>query len=217
MGQIAWRVWFLLSAMQNRRQGLINKEAEHRIQQALKKGERQIEGQQAGQQAVHAGIDSLVHPDDGLQRQVVHDHIGRVNDEIVVRHADDGHNQRAQPCADESTSAGLAALVDKARHADEQRTHDEVEQLTDSGRAGAGQLDQVLDQADRDAGQRAVGIGRQQGGQFGYIQLDEGRHDGNGKFQVHQYGGDSTQHGGTSEFADIGCRVLHEIYLPKIV
>ena len=207
----------LLSAVQDRRQRLVDQEAERRVQQPLKEGKRQVKGQQTGQKSVHAGVDGLIHADDGLQRQVVQHHIGRVNHKIVVRHTDKRHDQRTGACADECAAAGLAALVDETGHTDKERAHNKVEQLTHGSGAGAGKLDQVFDQADGNAGHRAVGIRRQQGGQLRDIQLDKGRHDGNGKFQIHQHGSYRAEHGGPGEFADIGDRVLHSEIPPDII
>ena len=93
--------------MQHAGQRLVNQEAERRVQQTFKLGKREVEGDQAGQQAVHAGVDGLVHTDDGLERQMIQNHIGRVDDEVVVRHGHNGHDQCAQPCADECAAAGL--------------------------------------------------------------------------------------------------------------
>ena len=135
----------LLSAVQDRRQRLVDQEAERRVQQPLKEGKRQVKGQQAGQKSVHAGVDGLIHPYDGLQRQVVQHHIGRVNHKIVVRHTDKRHDQRTGASADECAAAGLAALVDEAGHTDKERAHDKVEQLTHGSGAGAGQLDKIFD------------------------------------------------------------------------
>ena len=196
--------------MQHAGQRLVNQEAERRVQQTFKQGKREVEGDQAGQQAVHAGVDGLVHTDDGLERQMIQNHIGRVDDEVVVRHGHNGHDQCAQPCADECAAAGLATLVHKAGDAHKQRPHDEIEQFTHRSSAGAGQLDEVFDQAHGDAGHRPVGVGGQQRGQLGHVQLDEGRHDGDRKLHVHKYGGDSAEHGGAGELADVGSLVLHE-------
>ena len=55
-----------LSAVHQRREGLVDEEAEDCVNQALAEGEGQIEDDQALQQAVGRGQDGLVHPDDGL-------------------------------------------------------------------------------------------------------------------------------------------------------
>ena len=199
----------LFAAVQDGRKRLIDQEAEHRIQCTFHEGKGQVKHQQAGKQAIDIGVDGLVHADDGIQRQMIHDHISRVNDEVVVRHRDDRHNQRAQQCADDGALAGLVALVDKARHTDEERAHHEVEQLAYRGGAGAGQLDEVFDEADEDARDRPIGEAGDQRGQLRHIQLDESGHDGDGKFQVHEHGGHSAKHGGTRKNADFAGRVLH--------
>ena len=62
---------FSLSPVQHAGQRLVNQEAERRVQQTFKQGKREVEGDQAGQQAVHAGVDGLVHTDDGLERQMI--------------------------------------------------------------------------------------------------------------------------------------------------
>ena len=96
-----------------------------------------------------------------------------------------------------------------ARHTDEECAHHEVEQLAYRGGAGAGQLDEVFDEADKNARDRPIGEAGDQRGQLRHIQLDESGHDGDGKFQVHEHGGHSAKHGGTRKNADFAGRVLH--------
>ncbi len=65
----------MISAVQQRRQGLINEEAQSRVQQTLGQGEGDIEHQQAVKQSIlrghmgHTAQNRLVHPHNGVQRE----------------------------------------------------------------------------------------------------------------------------------------------------
>ena len=77
--------------MQDGRQGLIDNHAEHGVQQTLDQREGQVEDDEALHEAVGRGQDGLIHAEDGLQRHMVELHIGRVGDEVVGGHTEDGH------------------------------------------------------------------------------------------------------------------------------
>ena len=84
--------------MQNGRKRLVNCKADYGVQHPFEESERQVEHQQAVQKAIDIRVNGLVHADDSIQRQMIHDHIGRIDDEVVVRHGHNGHGQCAQPC-----------------------------------------------------------------------------------------------------------------------
>ena len=128
---------------------------------------------------------------------MIHDHIGRIDDEVVVRNADDCHNQSAEHCAQDSAAAGFLKTVYHTGHADKQSAHHKIKQLPHRSGAGAGQFDQVFDQAHHNTGNRAVSKAGNQSWQFRNIQLDKGGHDGNGKLHIHQYCGNGSKHGGS--------------------
>ena len=72
--------------VQQGREGLVDQEAEDHIQHSLEEGEGHIEDGQALDEAVRGGENSLIHTDDGVQRQTVAHHIGGIHHKVVQRH-----------------------------------------------------------------------------------------------------------------------------------
>ena len=177
----------VLAAVQDGRQRLVDQHAEHGIQQALDQREGHVEDDQALDQAVSRRQDGLIHAEDGFQRHVIELHIGRIGDEVVGGHTEDGHGGGTGNRADDSGLAALVVLVDEACHGGEHRAQHEVAQLADTG--GGSTLDddveQVLHEADDNAVHRAEGKCTQQGGQVGEVHLDEGRDEHrDGKLEI---------------------------------
>ena len=103
------------AAMQDGRQRLIDQHTEHSVQQALDQRERQVEEDEALDEAVCRGQDRLIHAQDGFQRHVVELHIGRVNDEVVGGHAQHTHGHGACHGTDDGRLAALVVLVKISR------------------------------------------------------------------------------------------------------
>ena len=57
--------------MQDGRQGLIDQQAQHGVQQTLDQREGHIKDHKALDQAVGRGQDSLIHPQNGFQRHIL--------------------------------------------------------------------------------------------------------------------------------------------------
>ena len=139
--------------------------------------------------------DLLVHADDGLQRQVIHHHIGGVDQEIVQGQTDDRHTDSAGNGTPQGTAAALAALIDDTGNDHEHRAQQEIGQFAHAGAAAERQMQDVLYQLDGGTVNRAQREGAQQGRQVGDIQLDKGRDQrGNGKFNELQHEGYCRQH-----------------------
>ena len=188
--------------MQDGRQGLIDQQAQHGVQQALDQREGHIKDHKALDQAVGRGQDSLIHPQNGFQRHMVELHIGRVGDEVVGGHAEHRHSGCTGDSAQNGGLAALVALVDKARHSGEYRAQHKVAQLAHAGSGGAldDDVQQVLHKADDHAVHRAQCKGTQQGGQVGEVHLDKGRDEHRQrKLDEHQDKGDRAEHGGNGQ------------------
>ncbi len=103
------------AAMQDGRQRLIDDHTEHGIQQALDQRERQVEEDEALDEAVCRGQDRLIHAQDGFQRHVVELHIGRVGDEVVGGNAQHTHGHGTCHGTDDGRLAALVVLVKISR------------------------------------------------------------------------------------------------------
>ena len=201
--------------MQDGRERLIDQHADQGIQQALDQSEGHIEDDQALDQAVGRGQDSLIHAQDGLQRHVVELDVGRVGDEVVGRHTEQGHGHGTGHCADDGVLAALVVLVEVAGQCGEHRTQHEVAQLTHQRGRGAldDHMEQVLHKADDHTVHRAKGKGTQQSGQVGEVHLDEGRDEHrDGELDEHQDERHCAEHGGNGQVA--GRVFLHGNILP---
>ena len=118
--------------MQQGGEGLVDEEAQAYVDHALAEGEGHVEDEKALPEAVRRWEDGLVHAYDGIQRHLIEHHIGGVDDEVVQRQGDDGHQCRAQQGAHKGAFPGFVlveALVDEARGEGEHGAGDEVEEL----------------------------------------------------------------------------------------
>ena len=195
-----------LPAMQNGRERLIDQHADQGIQQALDQSEGHIEDDQALDQAVGRGQDGLIHAEDGFQRHVVELDVGRVGDEVVGRHTEQGHGHGTGHGTDDGVLAALVVLVEVTGQCGEHRTQHEVAQLTHQCGRGAldDHMEQVLHKADDHTVHRAKGKGTQQSGQVGEVHLDEGRDEHREReLDEHQDKGHRAEHGGNGQVA--GC------------
>lgn len=178
---------------------LVDQKAQRHVEQALEKCEGHIEHEQTFEQTVDRGTDGLIHPDDGLERQVIAHDVGGVDHEVVQRNGEHRHEQRADDRAEQRAPAGLVAPVDKAGGEGEHRPHEEVEQLADVGGRGAVQHgeEQVLQKGHHHAVDGAERKRGEQLGKVGDVELDEGGDErGDGKFDEHEHKGDGREHGG---------------------
>ena len=112
--------------MQDGRERLIDQHADQGIQQALDQSEGHIEDDQALDQAVGRGQDGLIHTQDGFQRHVVELDVGRVGDEVVGRHTEQGHGHSTGHGTDDGVLAALVVLVEVTGQCGEHRTQHEV-------------------------------------------------------------------------------------------
>ena len=184
--------------MQDGRERLIDQHAEQGIQQALDQSEGHIEDDQALDKAVGRGQNGLIHAQDGFQRHVVELDVGRIGDEVVGRHTEQGHGH----CADDGVLAALVVLVEVTGQSREHRTQHEVAQLTHQRGRGAldDHMEQVLHKADDHTVHRAKGKGTQQSGQVGEVHLDEGRDEHREReLDEHQDKGHRAEHGGDGQ------------------
>ena len=122
--------------VQQGREGLVDQEAKNHVQHSLEEGEGHIEDGQALDEAVGGGENSLIHADDGVQRQTVAYHIGGIHQEVVEGHRQDCHQRGADNSADQSALAGLVPGIDVTGGEGEHTAHHEVEQLAHRGGAG---------------------------------------------------------------------------------
>ena len=185
--------------MQQGGERLVDQKAQRHVEQALEKCEGHIEHEQTFEQTVDRGTDGLIHPDDGLERQVIAHDVGGVDHEVVQRNGEHRHEQRANDRAEQRAPAGLVAPVDKAGGEGEHRPHEEVEQLADVGGRGAVQHgeEQVLQKGHHHAVDGAERKRGEQLGKVGDVELDEGGDErGDGKFDEHEHKGDGREHGG---------------------
>ena len=204
-----------LPAMQDRRERLIDQHADQGIQQALDQSEGHIEDDQALDKAVCRGQDRLIHAQDGFQRHVVELDVGRVGDEVVGRHTEQGHGHGTGHGTDDGVLAALVVLVEVTGQCGEHRPQHEVAPLPHT--RGGGALDddvqQVLHKADDHAVHRAKCECAQQSGQVGEVHLDEGRDEHREReLDEHQDKGHRTEHGGNGQV--VGRVFFHGNFLP---
>ena len=193
---------FLPAAVEDRGQGLVDEEAQHRVQEALEDGEGHIEGHQAVQKAVSGGPDGLIHGDDGVNGHELG--VNGIGNEVVHGDGQQPHDHRAHSSAQHGAPAGLAVFIDEPGGQHEARAQKEVGKLPHPAGGGHHQaLDDVLRQAHHDAGEGSHTERGQQGRQLRDIQLDELRHEGHAELQQHQHGGDGGQHGGDGDAPDL--------------
>ena len=188
--------------VQQGREGLVDQEAEDHVQHSLEEGEGHIEDGQALDEAVRGGENSLIHTDDGVQRQTVAHHIGGIHQEVVEGYRQDRHQRGADNSADQSALAGLIPGIDVTGGEGKDTAHHEVKQLTHIGGGGAVEHgeQQVLQEGDHDAVDRAEREGGQQLRQIGHVQLYEGGDQSrDGEFNEHQQEGHAGEHCGNSQ------------------
>ena len=187
--------------MDQRGQRLIDQQADHYGKHLLYKGKGHIKDQQAAEQisVLDRRTDGLIHRDDCLPG-----HKGRVegiNNEIVGQHTEKGGQDSACQSSDNCALFALIALVDESGRRHEEGAQEEIGKLPDPACRSANKVEEVLDQRDRDAVQRSHGEGTDQGWKIRQIHLDKGRHEGNGKIELHQHDGHRRKHGGDGEIA----------------
>ena len=204
------------AAMKNRRQGLVNQEAENGIQQAFHKRKGHVEHDQAEHQVVGLRVQFLVSAQDQIHAA---EHLGiyRVGDVVVDRHADQCHDDRTDQCADGRHFAALVMLIDQARNGSEECPQQKVTHFPDTaGGAMENGCQNVLDQAHSHTVHRAQAEGSQQSRQFGDVHLDKERDEhGQAEIHHHQHKANRRKHGGHSKFTDMVLG-LHKKYLPAV-
>ena len=93
-----------------------------RRQQTLDQREGHVEDHKALDQAVSRGQNGLIHAQDGFQRHVVELDVGRVGDEVVGRHTEQGHGHGTGHGTDDGVLAALVVLVEVTGQCGEHRT-----------------------------------------------------------------------------------------------
>ena len=140
---------------------------------------------------------------------MIHDHIGRIDDEVVRQQAEHRHQNRTEQRADRRAADRAVPAVDQTGRKHKGRADDEVRKLADAAGHRLRQVDEVLHEANRHA---AHGPERERGEQrrkLGKVERDEARHERQLEADEHQHGGRRSQNRRHRDLAGVHMGTLY--------